>query len=271
MTLVDGMPAGEVSLADRGLNYGDGVFETLRLHVGAVPLLARHVARLAAGCERLGIRGVDGKAVAEDVRRVAAGGGEGVIKVIVTRGDGGRGYAPPEAPLARRIVRAHPLPALPEGPVEVGICRTPISRNAVLAGIKHLSRLEQVLAAAEVAGAGWFDGLMADEEGRVAEATRHNLFLVRSGRLLTPALEHFGVAGIVRGMVIETAPQLGLEVEEGILGMSDLAEADEAFLTNSVAGLVPVGRLGGRALVPGQVTARVAAGLRAAGVTWLAG
>jgi len=269
--LVDGLPAGEVSLADRGLNYGDGLFETLRMHAGRMPLLPRHLARLESGCERLGIRGLDSRAVAEDVRQVAAGGGEGVIKIVVTRGDGGRGYAPPPVPRPRRIVGVHPLPPLPEGPVEVGLCGTPIGRNPRLAGIKHLSRLEQVLGAAEVAAAGWFDGLMADEAGQIAEATRHNLFLVRNGRLATPGLENFGVAGIVRDMVIEMAPRLGLEVEEGTLVVADLEEADEAFLTNSVTGLVPIGRLAARTLVPGQVTAQVRAGLRAAGVTWLGG
>ncbi len=271
MILVDGMPAGEVSLADRGLNYGDGLFETMRMHAGGVPLLERHLARLEAGCQSLGIRGLEPGAVSADVGRVAAAGGEGIIKIIVTRGDGGRGYAPPPAARPRRIVGLHPLPPVPRQPVEIGICATPIGRSPALAGIKHLGRLEQVLGAAEVAAAGWFDGLMADESGRVAEATRHNLFIVRAGRLVTPALENFGVAGIVRGMVIESASKLGIELEEGTIELAGLGAAEEAFLTNAVSGLVPVGRLAGRPLARGPVTTQISAGLRAAGVTWLAG
>jgi 4-amino-4-deoxychorismate lyase len=267
--LVDGIPAGTVSVADRGLNYGDGLFETMRLHDGRVPLLARHLARLREGCRSLGIPWPDAEVIAADVQRVGAVGGEGIIKVILTRGDGGRGYAPPSSALGRRIVGSYPLPAIPAAPVEVGVCDTPIARNPRLAGIKHLSRIEQVLAADEVVAAGWFDGLMLDETGVVAEATRHNLFLVREGRLHTPVLADCGVSGIMRGLVLEAAAASGVAARETVLRSGDLAGAEEAFLTNAVRGLVPVRRLAGKVLAEPVMPGRLAPALRAAGVTWL--
>lgn len=269
MILVDGIPSGTVSVADRGLNYGDGLFETMRLHEGRVPLLARHLARLREGCRRLGIAWPDEHVIAADVQQVCATGGQGVIKVILTRGDGGRGYAPPPRAPVRRIVGAYPLPAGPDASVEVGVCATPIGRNPRLAGIKHLSRIEQVLAAEEAVTAGWFDGLMLDEAGVIAEATRHNLFVVRDGRLQTPVLADCGVSGVMRGLVLEAAAASGVGAEETILRSGDLAGVEEAFLTNAVRGLVPVGRLAGKALGQPVMPGRLAPALRAAGVTWL--
>lgn len=269
MILVDGTPARTVSVADRGLNYGDGLFETMRLHEGRVPLLGRHLARLLEGCRRLGIPWPGEDMIAADVRRVCGVGGEGVVKVILTRGDGGRGYAPPASARGRRIVGAFPLPAPPAAPVEVGVCDTPISRNPRLAGIKHLSRIEQVLAADEVVGAGWFDGLMLDDAGVVAEATRHHLFVAMEGRLHTPVLADYGVSGIMRGLVLEAASASGVLARETVLRCADLAGAEEAFLTNAVRGLVPVRRLAGAPLEEPAIPGRLAPALRAAGVTWL--
>lgn len=269
MILVDGLPADAVSVADRGLNYGDGLFETMRLHGGRVPLLHRHLARLAAGCERLGIPCPPEDEIAMDVARLAEAGAEGVVKVVVTRGDGGRGYAPPAAPRVRRIVGLHRLPANPEEPVELGLCVTPLGYNPRLAGIKHLNRLEQVLAAGEAAGAGWYDGLMLDDTGAVAEATRHHLFLVSDGRLRTPVLERGGVTGIMRALVLESAGESGFDHEEVRIIPEDLAAAEEAFLTNAVTGVVAVDILAGKRLDRGSAPQRLAPALRRRGVTWV--
>ncbi|MFU8822527.1 MAG: aminotransferase class IV, partial [Gammaproteobacteria bacterium] len=184
--LVDGQPGVMVSASDRGLNYGDGLFETMRLHAGAVPLLARHLGRLCAGCARLGLPYPGDKMLVADIARLAAAGAaEGVVRLVLTRGDGGRGYAPSPGAPGRRIAALHPLP--PPGPaaMSLGICATRLGHSAALGGLKHLGRLEQVLAAGEVAAAGWDEGLMLDESTCVVEATRHNVFFVRDGRVLT--------------------------------------------------------------------------------------
>ena len=270
MILVDGSPSGLVPASDRGLNYGDGLFETLRLHAGRLPLLGLHLARLEEGCRRLGLSWPGEDVLRDEVARVAAAGEEGVVKILLTRGDSGRGYAPAGEGRSRRVVSLHALRPPPEGPVEIGVCDARLGRNPALAGLKHTSRLEQVLGAREAAGRGWFDGLMRDDTGAVVEATRHNVFLHVGGRLVTPPLRECGVEGVMRALAIRAAAAAGLDCAEAPVGVGDLADAREGFLTNAVAGVVPVDILAGRPL-PGHPAARaVAAALRPLGVSWLA-
>lgn len=271
MMLIDGVPGTTVIAVDRGLNYGDGLFETMRLHQGKVPLLAHHLARLGADCGRLALPYPGEACIAQDIEALAGGATvDGIVRVVLTRGDGGRGYAPPPDARGRRIVALHPPP--PSGPASlaVGICETRLGRSPALGGMKHLGRLEQVLAAAEVAAAGWDEGLMLDESGHLVEATRHNLFFVRDGRLLTPPLQGCGVAGVMRALVLESLPRLGLAGGEAPLRYHELHEIEEMFLCNAVAGVRPVSRIAGRELGPPRILARLRPALAAAGVAWLA-
>jgi 4-amino-4-deoxychorismate lyase len=271
MILVDGVPSDSVPATDRGLNYGDGLFETMRLHAGAVPLLDRHLARLQAGCRRLGLCYPGDAILAADVAQLAADtSADGVIRLVLTRGDGGRGYAPPADAGVRRIAARHPLP--PPGPpsLTVGVCTTRLGRSPSLGGLKHLGRLEQVLAAAEVAAAGWDEGLMLDAEGFVTEGTRHNLFFRREGRILTPPLDDSGVAGVMRRLVLDTLEDAGIAGGEASLRYDELDAIDELFLCNAVAGVRPVSRLAGRELRRGMTVEALRAPLAAAGAPWLA-
>ena len=269
MILVDGAATAAVSARDRGLNYGDGLFETMRLHAGRVCLLSRHLARLRAGCARLALPYPGDAPIEADIARLAATAAEGVVRLVLTRGDGGRGYAPPHDAAGRRIVSLHALP--PPGPpaLSLGICSTPLGQSMALGGLKHLGRLEQVLAAAEVAVAGWDEGLMLDASGHVVEATRHNLFYVRGGRVLTPPLERCGVAGVMRGLVLETLVALNLPGGEAALRYDELDEIDEMFLCNAVVGVRPVRRVADRELPAGQTVEALHRPLAAAGVAWL--
>lgn len=270
MMLVDGVPSGHVPATDRGLNYGDGLFETLRLHRGRPWLLERHLARLRGGCVRLGLPYPGDAVLRADIDRLVKGqADDAVLRLVLTRGDGGRGYAPPVDAQGRRIVSLHALPPVgPEG-LTVGLCTTRLGSNVTLAGLKHLNRLEQVLAAAEVAAAGWDEGLMLDEAGLVIEATRHNVVYVRAGRVLTPSLPGAGVAGVMRQLVMETADALGIGGEAQPLRYDELHEVDELFLCNAVMGLRPVIRLGTREFAPGETLQRLRPGLVERGVAWL--
>lgn len=270
MMLVDGRETDTVSARDRGLNYGDGLFETMRLHAGRVLLLPRHLARLRAGCTRLALPYPGDALLAADVARVVAGApADAIVRLVLTRGDGGRGYAPPRDARGRRIVALHALP--PPGPpaLTVGICGTRLGHSAALGGLKHLGRLEQVLAADEVAAAGWDEGLMLDPSGHVVEATRHNLFYVRAGRVLTPPLAASGVAGVMRALVLETLAALGLPGGQEPLRYDALDEIEEMFLCNAVVGVRPVKSLAGRELGPGSAMATLRQPLADAGVAWL--
>ncbi|MCP5142351.1 MAG: aminodeoxychorismate lyase [Chromatiales bacterium] len=259
MILVDGVVSDEVAALDRGLQYGDGVFETVATRDGRCEYWPEHIARLQAGCARLGFLAPDGGLLrAEAERALADSHGAGVLKIIVTRGVGGRGYRPPSRPEPVRIVAAFPFPDHPPSYAEQGIrlhaCRTPAADHPALAGLKHLNRLPQVLARAEWDDPAAPEGLMRDLAGHPVEGTQSNLFLVRDGVLLTPDLSTVGVAGIIRARVLALATAGGIEARVESLPVDALDHADEVFVCNSLIGIWPVNALEHRAWPVGPVT-----------------
>ncbi|BBP72237.1 aminodeoxychorismate lyase [Pseudomonas sp. Seg1] len=240
---VDGQPADALSLKDRGLAYGDGLFETIAVHCGQPVLLDRHLTRLAEGCTRLAIT-TDIELVRHELLNYAAAMGEGVLKLILTRGDGLRGYAPDPAAQARRILQGNPPVVYPAVHAEQGIrlfpCNTRLSKQPLLAGLKHLNRLEQVLARAEWQDSEHAEGLMLDQAGRVIEGVFSNLFLVRDGVLITPDLKRCGVAGVMRAEILFQADSLAIPTQMADISLEQLQRADEVFVCNSVYGVWPV-------------------------------
>ncbi|MBC7984817.1 MAG: aminodeoxychorismate lyase [Candidatus Obscuribacterales bacterium] len=240
--LINGEPAADIahaiSAADRGLQYGDGVFETMRLYSGEVQYWQDHYARLQAGCVRLGIAVPTLDVCGNDIAKLATHAPNAVVKLMVTRGVGGRGYRPTAGLDTTRITSLHPLPsAQPEGGIAVRWCTTRWARNPQLAGIKHLNRLEQVLAQNE-----WHDeiiaeGLMSDTEGELISATAANVFIVSGNVLATPDLRYCGIRGVMRKRVLMTAVTLGIRIEERALWPRDLLSAQEVFITNAIRGI----------------------------------
>lgn len=238
----DGVRCAALDPADRGLAYGDGLFETLRAHEGVLPWWPRHRARLQAGAARLGIPLPDPDWLDAQVAEVAAEAGQGVVKLVLTRGPGGRGYAPPARPAPTLLLSRHPLP---DGPARLAAVLSPVAAavQPALAGLKHLNRLEQVLARRAAIEAGADIALMATADGRLACADSGNLLLERDGRLFTPRLDGFGVAGVCRGWLLEQ----GL-VAEAVLKIADLHAADSVSVCNAVRGILPLVSLEGRPL-----------------------
>ncbi|MDH4275468.1 MAG: aminodeoxychorismate lyase [Gammaproteobacteria bacterium] len=276
--LVNGVPKESVSLLDRGLQYGDGVFETVAALYGVVPHWERHLARLTAGCAQLGIAPPDAHTLTEEVMQLTHTRERCVVKILITRGVGGRGYRPPQPCNPTRIVYTAPWPEHPlhyytQG-VRIRVCSTPVRRSPSLAGIKHLNRLDQVLARNEWHDLDIVEGLMMDENGWVIEATAANVFGVRDGTLFTPSLSFAGVNGVVRNEVLTLATQGGYGCRVQDLSLTDIYSMDELFLTNSLIGLWPVRECVGapRDYPVGAKT--VGAYLRRAladtGMTWLA-
>lgn len=263
---VDGQPADAASLKDRGLAYGDGLFETIVVRSGQPQLLERHLQRLAEGCRRLAIT-ADQLLIRSEVLAYAAALGDGVLKLILTRGDSLRGYAADPAASARRILQGAPLPAYPRAHAEEGIhlfpCATRLSEQPLLAGLKHLNRLEQVLARAEWCDAEHAEGLMRDVSGRVIEGVFSNLFLVCQGRLLTADLSRCGVAGVMRAEIVFQAESLGVAVQVADIGLDQLQRADEVFVCNSVYGIWPVRACAGMRWSAGPLTRKLQAIARA--------
>jgi len=262
---VDGQPADSVSVLERGLHYGDGLFETIAVLNGEARLLGRHLQRLATGCERLGLRAEPAQIGAE-VRAAAAEMPRAVIKVLLTRGRAlARGYALSGAEIPTRITLRYPWP--PEDPAaaqagaRVRIATLRLGENPALAGVKHLNRLEQVLARREWSDPGIMDALMFSHSGDLVSGTMTNVFIVRDATLFTPRLERCGVAGVMRATVLALAAAGGVPVRECALSAQDLAAAEELFLTNALIGIRPVRELEGAALPLGPLTRRLRAEL----------
>ena len=243
-TWVNGRAGTRVDSRDRGFNYGDGLFETMRVRRRGVRFLDCHLERLDEGCRRLGFAGPSRRVLRQELNVVAARRVDGVLKLVVTRGVGERGYRPTGKERATWVVSLQPLAKPAEGAVilrSARLCRLRLGVNKELAGLKTLNRLECVLARAEWQDPEIWEGLLRDTDGYLVCGTMSNLFLRSGSALMTPKLDRCGVAGVMRRWVLETAGALELRVRETRLRWNDVVKADEVFMTNAVAGVVPLG------------------------------
>jgi 4-amino-4-deoxychorismate lyase len=267
-TLVNGQPSMNLPVADRGLQYGDGLFETLALRNGVPLLWNRHMQRLGEGCRRLGLPAPDADLLREEVLRIAGTEARAVAKIILTRGAAGRGYRADPSVIATRIVQRLPWPTYPVANSQEGVsvcwCDTRLARQPRLAGIKHLNRLEQVLARAEWQE-DYAEGLMCDTDGLVIEGTMTNLFVVvADGTVVTPDLSQSGVAGVMRAQVLDSAASNGMTCSTRAVTTEMVESAQELFLTNSLIGIWPVRRIEARQYVVGQISQALQAALHTA-------
>jgi 4-amino-4-deoxychorismate lyase len=258
--LVNGQRTG-VDPADRGLAYGDGLFETMAARDGRIRWLDLHFDRLEEGCRRLQIPPPERRLVADEIASHCARVGRATVKLIVTRGPGARGYAPPAAPAPTRILSIGAWPNYPSSHYAKGIrlrvCRLRLATNPALAGMKHLNRLEHVLAHLELRGTDADQGLLLDTSEHVVGGTSSNVFAVREGQLLTPAIERAGIKGVMRRVVLAAANELGVPSAERDWTLAETANADELFMTNALFGIWPVALFDGRVLARGPVTQRL--------------
>lgn len=246
MMLVNGQTVESVSALDRGLAYGDGVFRTLRIQNGRPLWWRDHYAKLAADSAALDLNCPDEAALYLEVSRVA-GAGEGVVKIILTRGTGARGYAPPASPAGTRVVMASPMPPHAEAGEMAAIaarwCALRLAPQPRLAGVKHLNRLENVMARLEWNDPAIFEGLLCDHSGWVIGGVMSNLFWIKNGELFTPDLSQCGVAGVARTRLLRGAARQGIRANVGRFYPRAILAADEVMLCNSVMGVRRVARL----------------------------
>jgi 4-amino-4-deoxychorismate lyase len=248
--LVDGQSEAGSWTQDRGLQYGDGLFETMLVRNGSVRFGALHRARLATGCARLAIH-ADQAAIWQQAADLARKHGNALLKLLVTRGDAlVRGYAPSGREQPRVIFTVYPAPLPAELPAQVRVVslRNVLGENADLAGLKHCNRLEQVLARASLQGTGAFEGLMASSSGRLVSGTMSNVFMELDGELVTPDLSLCGIAGVMRAVVLREAQQAGIALRVARIAMADVARCGSLALSNVRLGLLSVHELDGRAL-----------------------
>lgn len=260
MILINGESKEYIEISDRGFQYGDGLFETIEVRSGQAVFLDRHLERLNSGCHRLympfpGIELLSLEA-GELCRRWTSD--RAVLKIIVTRGIGGRGYRQPVVIQPTRVLSLHPYPDYPEIYLEQGItarfCASRLGLNPTLAGIKHLNRLEQVMARAEWNDSAIQEGLMLDINDHVIEGTMTNLFYVKNNRLYTAALIQSGVAGIMRSIIMMLSVDHGLSVIEHGFTKDELLSADEAFVCNSIIGIWPIKQIETTGFSVGPIT-----------------
>jgi 4-amino-4-deoxychorismate lyase len=245
--LINGVPGNSVDAHDRGLQYGDGVFRTLRIEQGHPRHWLRHFQKLEQDCAALGIDCPGAVLLAGELAQLAENQPEGIAKIIITRGNSERGYTPPPQASSNRILSISPLPHIPESyrqqGVRVRVCDLRLSHQPRLAGVKHLNRLENVMATMEWNALEIAEGLLLDVVDNVVEGTRSNLFWVRDGELHTPDLSRCGVAGVQRDRVLDWATSNGVVCRTAQWKLSDVLAADEVFLVNSVIELWPVRQL----------------------------
>lgn len=243
--LVNGSPVASVSPLDRGLAFGDGVFRTLRMEGGAPVWWPDHLAKLEADCRQLALTPPGRLDWEQDIVWLAARRPDAVLKLMVTRGTGPRGYRLPELPYPTRVAMATPLPDFADPLRHCGatlrVCDLRLGHQPRLAGAKHLNRLENVLARMEWDDPDIDEGVLLDADGAVISGVMGNLFIRVGGIWHTPVLDRCGVAGVTRGRLLRR-----LEVRESRLRLDDLMRADDILLSNSLVRLRWVARLGER-------------------------
>jgi 4-amino-4-deoxychorismate lyase len=263
--LVDGNVVHADWPLDRALQYGDGLFETLTARAGRLRFEALHRQRLAEGCRRLGIAaGLD--EVWHRAERLAREHGDCTLKILVSRGSSpARGYTPPSdiQPCALHLVYPAPGPGEIPPRVRLATLRALLGENPALAGMKHCNRLEQVLGRMELQHSGAFEGLMGSSSGSLVSGTMSNVFICHDGEFLTPHLDHCGVAGVMRAVVLREAAGCGLAVRETRVPLSVLRGCTSVFITNARMGVVAAHELDGRDLAGHPAVQELAGKVRA--------
>lgn len=262
-TLVDGISSEFISINNRGLCYGDGLFETIKVQRAVPEFFDLHLQRLSVGCKKLDIE-CDEFALRKEVAQILGDCSyrQATLKIMVTRGDTPRGYGYTDNLPGHRIITlsefTHDYEEQQRYGVKTIICQTQLAANSVVAGLKHLNRLENVIARAEWADPTIAEGLLFDSDDRLVEGVMSNVFLVKNGELHTPSLSGSGVAGIIRHVIMEAlANELKLAVSVCSISRDRLAEADEVFLCNSIIGIWPVIAINERSLAVGKITRMV--------------
>ena len=255
--MINGVPADYLNVNDRSIHYGDGLFETLLFDDKKLFYWQQHYQRLFQSASHLKLHCPDEQVLLNDIKQLltAADSQSGVIKIIVTRGEGERGYQfSPTSHNENRIVFISALASehssILSGQLLSGdlyLCQQQVSINENLAGLKHLNRLDNVLARNEWLNTNknsYLDGLMLNANQQVIEGTMSNLFAIKDKQLLTPDLRLSGVNGIIRAMIIKRAKINNIRVNITDISINELALMDEVFISNSLIGIKTINKIG---------------------------
>lgn len=241
--------------------YGDGVFRTMRMRDGRVSCWPGQYRKLESDCQALDILCPAQSILEQEIGLLVRDTPDCVVKIVVSRGEGGRGYGVPDSVSPNRVVLTAPLPVYPahywHDGVRLHVCEMRMCHQPRLAGIKHLNRLENVLARMEWSAPDTPEGLMLDAEGWVVEGTMANIFMRQGKILITPDLSVCGVAGLQRERILGFAQQCDLVPEVSNFSLPALLQAEEVFMCNSVIGVWPVRQIGAHAIPLGPASAQM--------------
>ena len=246
LNIVNGVVTDLINIQDRGLQYGDGLFETIAINKGSPVFLELHIERLISGLSRLQFPVIDIENLKRSIVEYSKAFQQAILKLIVTRGPSDRGYAPPVKPTVSTIISIteHKFAeSYSDYLVErLAICETLLSENQQLSGIKHLNRLEQVLASHECYINHYSDCVLLNPNGLIIESVSSNIFIWKNQKLFTPNLDLSGIKGVTREKIIELAKEMSIPIEIGPMTINALKTAEAIFLTNSVKPIQPVAR-----------------------------
>ncbi len=253
--LINGKKQSKLSVFNRLTQFGDGLFETCVFDNARLLLANKHFERLEKGAQKLSIKPVDRSLFLSDIAKAISISKlkNGVVKIILSRGESLRGYGYQQDIEPTRIVIVSSIPDVAEK-FQLEVCSSGYSNNQLLSEIKHCNRLEQILARTDLHSQ---ECLMLDEGGFVISATQGNIFAIRNGVLLTPGLDQCGIEGTRRSFIFELAKVLNLKVEICALTLSELLTAEEVFITNSVIGIKPVSKINNQVFTQYEITKRL--------------
>jgi len=253
---VNGHKTDTVSVLDRGFSYGDGIFTTIKVKRGQCLLLTQHLVRLQHGITTLAITQIDFKLLLDDLTNKARQLDDGVLKVIITRGIGQRGYSSVGCESPTIVISTGSLPAIyqewQQQGIAVGISTIALGINPLTAGIKHLNRLEQVLVKQQIDQNQWLDAIVLDCQACVIETSMANLFWRTGDKVFTPSLDFSGVNGLMRQQVIDHLTAKGVSVSQDRFKLSSVMDADEVFMTNCLMGITPINMIESKAFTLGE-------------------
>lgn len=236
--ILNGLLDHYISPFDRGFAYGDGVFRTLKIMNGMPQHWPQHYQKLVADCAVIGIVCPSADVLIDDMRQLFSPEESAVAKITITRGEGERGYKLPAVTLPTRLVIKSKLPEYHSeyatNGVSLHVCETRLPSQPKLAGIKHLNRLENVMARMEWQNEAIFDGLLFNIAGDVIECTMSNVFARFDDTLITPDLSYCGVAGITRQQIMQLAKPLNLTIKVSQIPLNTILKADEIIICNSL-------------------------------------
>ncbi len=244
MFLINGVEQDSLPANDRSVQYGDGCFTTARIQNGLPAFFDQHLQRLQDTCRALMIPFTDWETLGQEMLSLAKSHLNGVLKVIITRGSGGRGYSPTACQAPNRILSVSQAPAhyprWQQQGITLSLSPVCLGRNATLAGLKHLNRLEQVLIRTHLEQTNADEALVLDSEGWVTECCAANLFWRAGDTVFTPRLDHAGVNGIMRQHCLSRLAQSRFRVVEITAREDAVRKADEVLICNALMPVVPV-------------------------------